>query len=163
MNSSILVMLVVTIALAFIANAIFHFYFKQKHLAFMQELEGRDYCLSKEADIEMDFTSRFSLKYHYYTGDVIFSKNGIYLLKRRRYGFGQCAPISVLTNGGANLGLQNLAHFHFYDKLSLIKGRLVIETPKNGNFNAKVKANIKLTDNTDIPMLIEKFDLNPKS
>lgn len=162
MDFKLLVPFITIIALALVINAIIHFYFKRRHRQLLQELAGSEYYLSKNADIEMDFTSRFSVKYYYYTGDVIFSGNNIYLLKRSRYGFKQCAPVSVFTNKQSNLNVKNMAHFYFYDTLNLINGRLIIDTPKKGSLNAKVKAIIKLTDGSDSAELIEKFYLNPK-
>lgn len=155
--------LIFVIALAIVVNVTVHFYYRHKHRAFMQELKGSDYYLSQNADIEMDFTSRLKLKYNYYLGDVVFTANNIYLLKKSRYVFKQCGPVSAFTNSQYNTSFRNISKSYVYNKLSLINDRLIIDCPKNGNFNIKVKASIELMDDSDIPALIEKYDLNPKA
>jgi hypothetical protein len=136
-----------------------HFYYRNKHKQLISGLQGSDYQIRENAEIDLEYTSRLSAKYYYCRCDVIFTKNSIFILLKNRF-TKQCGRVLAFTNSQHSSSFRNVSKSCLFSECYTKDNVLIIKSSGQNSLNFKLNAQIKLTGKINTAELLAKYDLN---
>jgi hypothetical protein len=162
MDSIFILMLIPMLLIGIGLNLVIHLYYRNKHRQFILDLQDTDYTLFKDVPVDLDFTTKLSLKYRFTVSDVVFTASTIFILQKNKY-VRQCMPIIAFTNSYSRPGFSNIALSYVFNECYVKNKYLIVSSSKDDLLKFKAKAQIKITDTADIGNILAKYDLNPQS
>lgn len=162
MDSSLIFMLMIMFSIAIIGNILIHLTYRKQHKSFLSKLGNTDYYLSKNAKIEFEFISKFSMAYRFAIGDIVVNQNNIYILQKNKF-IKQCMPILAFTNNLYATNFINTGRPYVISECYVKGSTLIIKSSKEHLVNMNAVAQIRFTDNTNISGILAQYDLNQKS